>query len=95
MDFARAGVKLAPDRIAQLALDRVFHHVAVAGVYLNRVLAAIHSAIADVQLGHRGLEVNCLAMTGRPGAMVEHVPGAFDTQFRVDDLALLCWRIQF
>src|SRR4030095_9297968 len=83
LDLARAGVELASDRIAQLALDLVLHHVAIATVDLDRVLAALHPAIADVQLGHRGLQINRLAVTGRPRAMVEHVPGAFDAQFHV------------
>ena len=54
---------------------------------LDRVLAAFHPAIADVQLGHRGLEVRALALVAQPRTTVEHVPGALDAHFHVDDFS--------
>src|SRR5438094_502237 len=84
LDLARARVELAADRVAQFPLDLVLGHVPVAAVDLDRVLAAFDPAVADVELGHRGLQVNALAVAAQPRAIVEHVPGALDPQLHVD-----------
>ena len=54
-------------------------------MYLDRVLAAFDPAVANVQLGHRGLEVRALALAAQPRTMVKHVPSALEAQFHVDE----------
>src|SRR5438034_1875551 len=87
LDFARARVELAADGVAQVPLDLVLGHVAVAAVDLDRVLAAFHPAVADVQLGHRGLQIHALAVAAQPCAMVKHVSATLDAQLDVDNFA--------
>src|SRR5437667_4689366 len=87
LDLARARVELAADRVAQFPLDLVLGHVAVAAVDLDRVLAAFHPAVADVQLGHRGLQIQALAVAAQPREMVKHVSATLDAQLHIDDFA--------
>src|SRR5438034_2020171 len=80
LDFARARVELAADRVAQFPLDFVLGHVAVAAVDLDRVLAGFHPGVADVEFGHRGLQIYALAVAARPRVVLKHVSATLYAQ---------------
>ena len=55
-------IELAAQGVAQLALDIVLGHVAVATVDLDGVLCASYPVLADSKLGKRGIEESALTL---------------------------------
>src|SRR5690348_7265249 len=78
LDLARAFVDLHDARVAVVALDRVFLHVAVAAVDLDRLVRDPRRGLGGVQLGHRRL-------APERALRVAHPRGAADEQARALD----------
>src|SRR5579871_820367 len=51
LDFTRAGIDAARQRVSQFSLKLVLGHVSVAAVDLHGILAAFDPALADMKLG--------------------------------------------
>src|SRR6185503_2167156 len=86
LNLGGCRIELAPDGVAQLALDLILFHVTVAAVDLDRVLGALHPALADVELRHRGFHENAAPLRGLPRRAIEQGACRFETHFHVDDL---------
>jgi hypothetical protein len=86
LDLGGARVELAAERVAQLALDLVFGHVAVAAVDLQGVLGALHPVLADDELGQRGLDKDALALRAQPRGAVKRGARFLQPHLHVDDL---------
>src|SRR5262245_25181082 len=67
LDLARALADRAELAVAQVALDRVVLHEAVATVDLDRVEGDLHCHLAGIELGHRRLRGVLLAGVAQHG----------------------------
>src|SRR5918996_2305768 len=86
LDLAGAFADLADLGVAHHALDRVLGGVAVASEDLHRLGGGSHGQLGTVELGHRRLLLERLAVLLEPGGMIEQMGAGLDLHRHVGQL---------
>ena len=85
LDLGGARVERAADRVAQVALDLLLGHVAVAAEDLHGVEARLDEALGDVQLGDRRLHASRPACVLQRADAIDQRPAGVEPHLHVHD----------